>query len=641
MKSPHPVSELPLHATAERLRLLLTQIPALLWTTDLSLNVTSRLGVGSDALATGNLRDIASAYPTGADIIKGHEAALRGEQAHYAIDWRGRRMEVFLDALRSADGDIEGVVAIAVDISEAHRVRVALAESEERYRHLVHSMTDAVVVHTEGRIVFVNDATVTLLGAASQNDIIGRNVLEFIHADDLERAQADLRRILVDREPVPFAGYHLVRLDGAVADIEISAGIVEFDGMPAVQIVCRDVTERHRTTETLRQTELQLQQSQKLEAVGRLAGGVAHDFNNLLSIITSFTELVVGATAPDDPRLEDLIEVRRAAASAASLTRQLLAFGRRQVLQPGDIDLRVVVQDAEKMLARVVGEDIQLQSHVPDEPAYVYADRGQLEQVLMNLVVNARDAIPLAGGAITVAVDPSSPVDERTRAALRLGRQPYVRLHVADTGSGMEPAVMAHIFEPFFTTKPQGSGTGLGLATVYGIVYQSGGAIDVTSQPGRGTRFTLYLPEALSPAAPPPVHTPRSIVRGERILVVEDSPGVRKAAERILRESGYRVVTADSGNAALAILDEAEGGFDLVLTDVVMPGMGGAELATRLRERCPALPIVFMSAYSEMEVNRRGVAGDWPLVQKPFSIETLMGTIRDVLDRVHHPGSRH
>jgi CheY-like chemotaxis protein len=376
-----------------------------------------------------------------------------------------------------------------------------------------------------------------------------------------------------------------------------------------------------------------MRQTQKMEAIGRLAGGVAHDFNNLLTAICGYCELALGQLGPADPVVADLREVQAAGERARELTQQLLAFGRRQVLAPTVLDLGAVVRDTERMLHRVIGEDIDLRTILAGELGCVMADAGQMQQVLLNLAINARDAMP-AGGTLTI--ETTDVVLDEIYAQLHPGVRPgpHVMLAVCDTGVGMDAATQAHAFEPFFTTKPVGQGTGLGLASVYGIVKQSGGDIRVHSEPGLGTTFRIYLPRVDAAAAALPLPAPAPApTGGETILVVEDEQRVRQYAQRVLEAAGYRVLMADGGVQALALAAAPAQVLDLLLTDVVMPGMNGREVAEALLARRPDLRVLFMSGYADNAVVERGLVDvGVALLAKPFSGSELLRRVRDVLD---------
>lgn len=396
----------------------------------------------------------------------------------------------------------------------------------------------------------------------------------------------------------------------------------------------REISERRATEEALRKSEEELRHSQKLEAVGQLAGGVAHDFNNLLTAIIGYAELLT--TRADNPTLvrQGAELIRKAGGQAAGLTRQLLAFSRKQLLQPKVIDLNNLVMEMERLLQRVIGERFELVTIPEAMPGRVRADPTQLEQVIMNLGVNARDAMP-AGGRITMRTSNETLGAGRARQISgSLDAGDYVLLTVADTGVGMDAATLSHIFEPFFTTKGPGKGTGLGLATVYGIVRQSGGAIAVESTPGSGTTFTIYLPRESAPldeikAVGNPVEPSRDF---ETILVVEDEEIVRELVCEVLDQQGYHVLCAGNGHEALKMADEYSGRIDLLLTDVIMPQMNGHELAALLVARRPGLKVLYVSGYSDNDIGHHGVLdAEVELLEKPFSPLTLAQKIREML----------
>ena len=398
----------------------------------------------------------------------------------------------------------------------------------------------------------------------------------------------------------------------------------------------QDITEQKRTEEARLRLEEQLRASQKMEAIGILAGGVAHDFNNLLSVILSYTGFVMDSLSDDDPRKADLLEVEKASNRAVALTRQLLAFSRKQVLQPVALDLNQVAGGLEKMLRRILGEDIEFVQVLAPGLGRTLADPGQIEQVLMNLVVNARDAMP-DGGRLTI--ETSNVEIDPAQAATLAGVNPgsYVEIAVTDSGFGMDSPTREHIFEPFFTTKEKGRGTGLGLSTVFGIVKQSCGEILVESAPGRGTTFRILLPRIPGDSNLLPVNpeaTPKAITGGtETILVVEDEEGLRNVALRVLTQAGYSVLAAASGKEALRLCEQHAGRIQLLLTDVIMPEMSGKELAEHLARTCPAVKVLFMSGYTQDTIVHHGVLD--PAVHflgKPFTAAALRQKVRGVLD---------
>jgi signal transduction histidine kinase/CheY-like chemotaxis protein len=419
------------------------------------------------------------------------------------------------------------------------------------------------------------------------------------------------------------------RKDGTEVHVSVSISpIRERDGrIVGASLICRDVSERKRL-------ERQVVQSQKMEAIGQLAGGVAHDFNNLLTIINGYSELLLNRLPAGDSMRQLLSEINRAGERAGTLTRQLLAFGRQQVLEPKVLDLNAVVSDTEKMLRRLIGEDVIL-TYVPSPAVQpVKVDPGQMEQILMNLAVNARDAMP-QGGRITLETR-SVTLDEhyvQSHPDARPGQ--YAMLAVSDTGCGMDDATKARIFEPFFTTKGPGKGTGLGLATVYGIVQQSGGCIEVSSELGRGTTFKIYLPQVREPvSAVKSMCGIRMMPRGsEIVLLVEDEDGVRSLARHVLRSCGYAVLEADDGQRAVQLVEDHRGPIDLVVCDVVMPYLGGRQLVERLSALRPALKVLFVSGYTDDAVVRHGVlTSDYAFLQKPFTPTALAQKVREVLE---------
>lgn len=419
------------------------------------------------------------------------------------------------------------------------------------------------------------------------------------------------------------------RKDGKRIEVSVSTAPLRDTADAAVGVIYMysEVTER-------RHLEEQLRQAQKMEAVGQLAGGVAHDFNNILAVIMSYSDLMLGELGPDAPMSADLREVTAAAARAAGLTRQLLAFGRRQVLQPHVVQLNALITNLKNMLRRLLPENIELMTRLDTALGYVYADAGQIEQVLVNLVVNARDAISHAGD---IAIETTNVELDAGYARDHAGTPPgaYVVVSVSDTGSGMTADIQERIFEPFFSTKERDRGTGLGLSTVYGIIKQSGGYVWCYSEPGKGTTFKIYLPRVESADDPVPIVTPPAATRGSgTILLVEDEAAVRHVASRILRQNGYTVLEAADGAAAIALCRAHTGQLDLVVTDMVMPGMPVHELAAQIRVVRPETRVLFMSGYTEdAALRQRLLEPGAAFLEKPFSVQTLTRAVQGALSR--------
>jgi PAS domain S-box-containing protein len=523
---------------------------------------------------------------------------------------------------------VESLGAVADQLAvgiERRRAEEELRQSEERFSRVFRSSPVGIVITTldEGRYLDANDGFLSLIGR-TRDEVVGHTTVELgVWRDVAERLR--MVESLGTHGTVRDLDLEFKTKTGELRSVLASVERIELSGRPCLLMLAHDISERKRL-------EDQLRQAQKMEAIGRLAGGLAHDFNNLLSVVIGYCDLLSRKLPPDTPERADINEIRTAAEGASGLTRQLLAFSRRQVLQPRVIDLNEVVQRAERMLKPLLGDDVSLVMRLASDLPHVLADGGQLDQVLMNLAVNSRDAMP-RGGCITIE---TATVDFAERALPAVpGAQPgrYVALSVGDTGVGMNPDTIAHIFEPFFTTKDVGKGTGLGLATVYGIVQQSGGFISVASEQGEGTTFRIFLPETKAVAEPrqPPVAAVGSLEGGGTILVVEDSVQLRELFRDVLELHGYRVLDAPNGRAALEVAAGHSGTIDLLLTDVIMPEMNGRQLADHLVAARPGIKVLFASGYSEEDLARHGVEGGMAYLQKPFNPGALARRVKEIL----------
>jgi len=543
---------------------------------------------------------------------------------------------------------------VLINITEQKKAEEALRESEERYRAFVEQSSEGIyrmeydppipchlpvnnqleLGFEHGFMAECNDAMAKMYGRASARELIGKKLSEF----------------LILRDPVTMrfmdafikGGYRISDQESIELDAQgrkrifrnTMVGTIVNHHWVRTWGITSDVTERVHLEE-------QLRNAQQLEAVGRLAGGIAHDFNNILNIIMGHGELLAGSGINEQAR-SGLEQMRHAAERAASLTQQLLAFSRKQVLQPKVLDLNKTVEDLQKMLSRVIGEDIEVTATLRPALMSVKADPGQVEQVLMNLAVNARDAMP-QGGKLTMETSNLEVSPEQARDLdIPAGR--YVMLQVTDTGHGMDAVTLAHVFEPFFTTKPLGKGTGLGLATVYGIVKQSGGTVQVESEPGSGTKFRIYLPAAEGAHATPIASTPAAAVAGgsETILIAEDEPDLRELTRIFLEGYGYKVLVAGNADQALKAAEQSSEPIDLLLTDVIMPGMSGPQLAEKILSKRPQTKIVYMTGYTDdMVVQHKVLEPGVHLLQKPFTKSELALKVRATLDnRDRGPGGQ-
>lgn len=560
------------------------------------------------------------------DVTEAASDFARGDYGRRVKKTREDEIGAVAGAFNKMAEQVESSSVALVHNAQALRTANAdLQESEKRYRRLVERLPDAILVHRGDRVVYANAAAVDLFGAPSADMLLEHSLEALVP----ESSNGGSRKPEFAPQLQGTATLHqrrANRLNGSLINAETFD--VEFDDdATAKMMILRDVSERDRLEERFRQ-------AQKMEAVGQLAGGVAHDFNNLLTVITAYSAIILSDLQEGSQIRTDMQEIANAADRAAVLTRQLLAFSRQQVLEPQVVSFNTIIAEMERMLRRVIPESIKLETRLDFGIGNICADPGQMEQVLMNLAVNARDAMP-EGGNLTL--ETSTIEIGELDGPLHSGAVPgtYVLLSVSDTGCGMTLEQQARIFDPFYTTKPMGKGTGLGLSTVYGIVKQSGGYIWVYSEPGQGSVFRIYLPRVDAPAQ----STARSEgttapSRGnETVLLVEDELIVRTAARRILEAAGYHVLEVASGREALDVCVRHRGPIDLLLTDMVMPEMSGRELSEKFRQLCPTAPTVFMSGYTEETVQRQNASDpELVFVQKPFTPQSLTMRVRKALE---------
>jgi two-component system, cell cycle sensor histidine kinase and response regulator CckA len=520
-------------------------------------------------------------------------------------------------------GLLQSALRYAVELK---RAQAALRHYERRFRELFEDAKDVIfTLDLDGKITSVNKAGEDVIGW-SREAIIGKNIKTFVAPEHFALCSQLLQRI-TGEDPVQEFEISLLHHNGRRVLLDTSARLLQDKDRAEIQGIARDVTDR-------RNVEKMLRQAQKLEALGRLSGGLAHDFNNQLCVITAHAELLAERLDPSHPAAKSVAQIRKAADSAAALTRQLLAFSRKQIIHPRILDLNTIVAETQKLFGRLIGEHIEFSTALDPALGRTRVDPVLVEQILVNLVLNARDAMP-QGGKLTIETS-NADLGESYRANHAIvppGK--YIMLAVTDNGCGMDRETQSRIFEPFFTTKAVGKGTGLGLATVYGIVKQSGGFIWVYSEPGRGTTFKIYLPRENGPISLPHTHArPITFQRGsETVLLVEDAEPVRALAKEFLTESGYSVLEACDGKEAILLARETKTPIHLLLTDVVMPRMGGRQLAEQLARLHPAIKVLYMSGYPNDGIVRSGVlAGGVAFLQKPFTRELFLLRVREVLD---------
>ncbi|MEX2608699.1 MAG: PAS domain S-box protein [Gemmatimonadota bacterium] len=638
-----------LRESQERYRAVVENVQEVLFTTDEKgglafLNLAWKNLTGFDPAESTGWDFLAYIHPDDHDVVRepfdrllaGDRPALRMEARCVTRDGGDRWVEMNLIPTQNNAGQVTGALGTLMDVTQRHEAEEAVRRSEEYFRALIENSADLIVLLSrEATIRYVSPAIEKILGYEREEQR-GRNVLDLIHPDDVETARTALARVLEDPTRAYDTELRVRRTDGSHRILEASGrDLSSVPGVGGIVINARDVTDRRRAEDALRESENALLQAQKMDAIGRLAGGVAHDFNNLLTTMQGHVELLAPHVGEHAEAQQDLQEIRSAATRAGTLTRQLLAFSRRQVMQPRVMDLNATVEGIHKMLSRLIGEHIELTTELERDIGSIVADPGQVEQVILNLCVNARDAMP-TGGHLTIRTFRTElpELEEGPDGGII---RPYVGLSVTDDGQGMEAEELSRVFEPIFTTKEADKGTGLGLSTVYGIVKQSGGRVEARSQPGQGSTFVVFLPQApdVPPASGEP--QPRRVVAAggtETILFVEDEQSVRDLAVRVLRGRGYEVLAATNGRTALELLERTAGPIDLLITDVVMPEMDGRTLAEQVSARLPGVPVIFISGYAEDAIAEHGVLRQGAeFLEKPFTPDTLLACIREVLDR--------
>ena len=576
-----------------------------------------------DLLSQGVVDDLRRALS--GERVEGADTRF-GSESLGVQGWLSARYEPYIDD----DGNIVGVVAHLRDVTERKQTEELAQRRERHLRTIIESASDLVsILDREGRTRYASPSFASVLGLVS-SDLIANNPLDRIHPADSARVLDAFRAVVRAPQSPQRVQYRVRHANGGWRVLVSSArNLLDDPSVGGIVVASRDITEWQELQE-------QLQLSKKIEVVGRLAGGVAHDFNNLLTVIRGNAQMLQETAGFPSALRQELDEIAQAADRAATLTRQLLAFSRQQVLEPQVLDLNAVLGDVWKLLERVAGESVTMEENFSGSLGAVTADPAQIQQVLLNLVVNARDAMP-GGGRLFIETSNVVATAEFANAHTPMTPGEYVRLAVRDTGEGMDAETKARAFEPFFTTKVQGRGTGMGLSTVYGVVKQSGGFIWVESEPLRGSTFTIYLPRTRSSAPMGPVPSAAAVEnrRGsETILVVEDEELVRSITRRTLERAGYRVLEAVNGHEALLAARALGAELDLVLTDIVMPVMGGRELAAVLNRERPLLSILFMSGYThEREAHLSPGGGVSHFLHKPFALDELTSRVRLVLDQ--------
>jgi len=605
--------------------------PAVIWTTDAELRFTASFGRGLAQLGLEpgevcghSLFEYFHTSDPAFPPIAAHLSALQGQSRQFEFHWRGRMFQVHLEPLREADGAICGVLGLAVDITERLRSEQLRLVSEQQYRRLFENAHDVIfVLDLGGNFVAVNKAAERISGYR-RSELLGMNIAQVLDSAQAAYVFEHIQRALGGETQAEFELPIRTR-DGRRVYLDVSARLEFSQGRPAaIQGIARDITER-------KQFEERLRQAQKMEAIGELASGVAHDFNNLLTAILGYTDLLRSAARPGDLAYEAAEVIQKAGERAQQLAARLLGFARRGKAQDAAVDLHTLLGEVCDLLRRTLPKNISLLERYNAERATTRGDPGQLHQVFLNLALNARDAMP-EGGVLMIRTDTVTIEPESFRELGTSGPGPHLKVSVADTGVGIAPEHFPHLFKPFFTTKHSLGGTGMGLAMVYGIVKNHGGAVRVSSRPGQGSVFEVYLPLAgEDPAVAAPAH-PRT-GRGEgTILVVDDEPMVAQTTARLLETLGYRAVFTEDPQQAVSMLRQDPGLFDLVILDMVMPGINGPRCLAAMREVRPDLPVLVTSGYAgEGAVARMQEAGAAGFLPKPYTLTQLAEAVRRAL----------
>jgi two-component system cell cycle sensor histidine kinase/response regulator CckA len=567
------------------------------------------------------LIDKISAYPKDFERIINENIRRNGERVWIA--WTNK-------AMLDSQGRVLGVLSIGSDITDRKRAEEALKESEAKYRGLVDNSPEAIAIYVEGKIVFANNECLHLMAAATSAELIGKSVMQFVHPDYHALVIERMKKVANGKTILPLIEEKFVRLDGSNVEVEVKAMPIRFENKLAVQLIIRDITMRKQAEKEKRILEERLQHSDKMEAIGTFAGGIVHDFNNLLMGIQGYASLALLNLDPSNPNYERLKRIEQQVQSGADLTSQLLGFARGGRYEVKPTDMNDIIERTSSMFGRTKKE-ISIHIKYGKDLWNVEVDRGQMEQVFVNLYVNAWQAMP-GGGNIYLETEN---VLLNDKMALPYSVKPgkYVKITIADTGTGMDEKTRERIFDPFFTTKTMGRGTGLGLATVYGIIKGHLGMINVYSEPGHGTSFTIYLPASEKDVIKEEAVTGEILMGTETILLVEDEKMIMDVNKELLESMGYRVYAVESGQEAIVVYKEKRNEIDLIILDMIMPGISGSETFDRLRKINPSVKVLLSSGYSlngeAKHIMDRGCNG---FLQKPYQIDKLSQKVREVLE---------